>query len=89
MDDVAAMAVVDGGEDLLDDVGSVLLAEVAFLRDAFEELAAVAEPNQGISQTGLALVGPVLTQSPGSSASSPRKTRTALECSGDLAASRC
>lgn len=44
VDNVAAVAVVDGGEHLLDDVRGVLLAEVLLLRYAVEELAAIAKP---------------------------------------------
>ena len=43
---VSAVAVVDGGEHLLDDVGSVLLAEILLVRDALEKLSSIAKSTQ-------------------------------------------
>ena len=43
MDDIPRVAVIDCGENLLDDVGCVPLAKVLLLGDALEEFAAIAE----------------------------------------------
>lgn len=43
MDDVTTVTIVDGGEDLLNDVGSVLLAEILLLGDLLEKFSSVAE----------------------------------------------
>lgn len=43
MNDVTTVTIVDGGEDLLNDVGSVLLAEILLLGDLLEKFSSVAE----------------------------------------------
>ena len=43
MDDVAFVAVVDRSEDLLEDVGCLLLVKLLFLENFVEELASGAE----------------------------------------------
>ena len=78
MHDLLGVAVVDAREDLLHEHGGVLFGEFAALEDFVEQLAALADP---VEQTGRPLAVPErlessLTQSPGSSASRPQRTRT-------------
>jgi len=44
MNNVARVAVVNRGKDLLSDVGGIALTEVLLLRDPLEQLASVAKP---------------------------------------------
>ena len=55
VDDVATVAVVDRGQDLLDDVGCILLAEVLLRCDSFEKFTSIAKSdnNQKIDIRGI------------------------------------